>query len=125
MRFLLPGLLLLALLAGCAPPDDAPKAIENYLQALVAKDHDSFIKRFCAAFEADALIEFDSFGAVEARLEGVQCRQTGTDGEAALVSCAGSIAVTYQGEDNQMLALENNLYRAVQEGGEWKMCGYE
>lgn len=92
---------------------------------MVAKDRDAFVKTFCAGYEADAMTEFDSFGAVEATLDGVSCQSAGTDGDATLVTCTGSIAVTYQGEDNKVLALEDNVYRAVQEGGDWKMCGYQ
>ncbi len=123
-RFIL-AVLLLITAAGCAQPADAPTTIETYLKTMVAKDRDAFVKTFCAAYEADALTEFDSFGAVEAALDGVDCQSSGTDGGATLVTCTGSINVTYQGEDNQVLALENTVYRAVQENGEWKMCGYE
>lgn len=117
--------LCLLFLTGCAGQSDAPTAIETYLKTMVGKDRDAFVKTFCADYEADALTEFDSFGAVEATLDGVDCESSGTDGGATLVTCSGSINVTYQGEDNQVLALDNTVYRAVQEGGEWKMCGYQ
>jgi hypothetical protein len=117
--------LLLVILAGCAAQADAPNAVKNYLNALVAKDREQFVKLFCADYEAAALIEFDSFGAVDAKLDGVACEPAGTDGDATLVACQGQITVTYQGENNQILSLADNVYRVVQEGGEWKLCGYQ
>ena len=125
MKRLLFGLVLMLLAAGCAAQSSAPAAIENYLKAMVAKDRDGFVKQFCADFEGDALTEFDSFGAVDAKLDGVTCEAAGTDGSTTLVKCKGSIAVTYQGENNKVLSLEDNVYRAVQENGDWKMCGYQ
>lgn len=124
LRLLLAGVFLLCA-AGCAGQSDAPTAIETYLKTMVGKDRDAFVKTFCANYEAGALTEFDSFGAVEATLDGVDCATNGTDGGATLVTCTGSIAVTYEGEDNTLLALEGTVYRAVQDGGEWKMCGYQ
>ena len=118
----------IVLLAACAPAADesgAPQAVERYLQTLVAKDRDAFLALFCADYEADALIEFDSFGAVEATLEGVSCASAGRDGADALVKCAGSIQVTYRGEDNQALSLADVTYRVRQEDGEWKVCGVQ
>lgn len=125
MKRIVFGALLMLILAGCAQQTDSPTAIENYLKAMVGKDRDAFVKLFCSDYEADALTELDSFGAVEAALDGVACEAAGTDGSATLVTCTGSIAVTYQGEDNRLLSLEDQIYRVVQEGGEWKMCGYQ
>lgn len=116
--------LLTVTLAGCANSGEAHKAVESYLQALVAKDDARFSQLICPAFEAEALTEFDSFGAVDASLDNVACRATGTDGNATLVTCSGSIVVTYRGEDNQVLDLSNNIYRVTRVDGEWKMCGY-
>jgi hypothetical protein len=117
--------ILAVVLAACAQQGDAPGAVQSYLQALVDKDRDRFIQLICPAYEADGMTEFDSLGAVEAELDSVTCRQTGTDGDFALVQCEGAIAVTYQGEAGQNLSLAGNTYRARQVDGEWKMCGYE
>lgn len=124
-RFLIFCLALLLLASGCAQQSDGPAAVENYLKAMVAKDRESFVKQFCDVYEAGAMTEFDSFGAVDAKLDGVDCETAGTDGDYTLVKCKGSIAVTYQGEDNKLLSLEDTVYRVVQENGDWKMCGYQ
>lgn len=114
----------LLLLAGCASSDaDAPaNAVEDYLSALVAKHADRLTTLSCGDWEDDALLELDSFQAVTARLEGLACEQTGTEGDIALVLCNGSIVATYNDED-QELDLSVRTYQVVQEGGEWLVCG--
>ncbi|HET6821399.1 MAG TPA: hypothetical protein VFH34_02060 [Anaerolineales bacterium] len=112
------------LLPACASNDDnAPvQAVENYLNALVEKDANRLTTLSCGEWEDDALLELDSFQAVTARLEGLACEQTGTDGETALVLCNGNIVATYNDEDQQ-LDLSVRTYQVVQEGGEWLVCG--
>lgn len=119
-------ILLLAniLLTACASSaSDAPaKAVEEYLNALVAKDAARLPTLVCGDWEEDALIELDSLQAVNARLENAACSQTGTDGNFALVDCAGSIVLTYNNED-QNLDLSLVTYQVVEESGEWLVCG--
>jgi ABC-type phosphate/phosphonate transport system substrate-binding protein len=112
------------LLASCSSSNaDAPaKAVEDYLTTLVAKDADRLTTLVCGDWEEDALIELDSFQAVTARLEGLACEQTGTDGNTALVLCKGKIIATYNDED-QELDLSVRSYQVVQEGGDWLVCG--
>lgn len=111
-------------LTACASGNEnAPaKAVEDYLNALVAKDENRLSTLSCGEWEDDALLELDSFQAVTARLDGLACEQTGTDGEAALVLCQGKIVATYDNED-QELDLSVRTYQVVQEGGEWLVCG--
>jgi hypothetical protein len=96
--------------------------VENYLNALVEKDADRVSTLVCGEWEEDALIELDSFQAVDVRLENVACEQTGTDGDMALVLCSGSIIATYDNED-QELDLSLRTYQVIQEGGDWLVCG--
>lgn len=113
-------------LTGCAAgskDNGAPQAVESYLQALVSGDADGVANLSCAAWEADAQVEVDSFAAVVARLENPACKVTGTDGDTTLVSCSGKIVANYNGED-QDINLDERTYQVVQEGGEWRMCGY-
>ena len=111
-------------LTACASGNgDTPaKAVEDYLNALVAKDENRLSMLSCGDWEDDALLELDSFQAVTARLDGLACEQTGTDGETALVLCKGKIVATYNNED-QELDLSVRTYQVVQEGGEWLVCG--
>lgn len=110
-------------LSACATNNNAPaQAVEDYLDALVTKDADRLATLSCGDWEDDALLELDSFQAVTARLEGVSCEQTGTDGDAALVLCNGNIVATYNDED-QELDLSVRTYQVVQEGGDWLVCG--
>ncbi len=112
--------------AACASSDSgsAPKAIETYINALVSKDRDAAVTAACADWEEDAKLEVDSFAAVDAALDGLACTASGADGDSTLVSCQGVINVTYNNEQ-QELPLDNRTYVAVQEGGEWRMCGYK
>ena len=111
-------------LASCGSSNsDAPAAaVELYLNALVAKDAERLPTLVCGDWEEDALIELDSLQAVSARLEGVSCTQTGTDGSTALVDCTGSIVLTYDTED-QNIDLANVTYQVVKEAGDWLVCG--
>lgn len=112
------------LLSACATKkDDAPaKAVEDYLNALVAKDSDRLTTLSCSDWEDDALLELDSFQAVSTRLDGMACSQTGTDGDTALVLCKGKIIATYNNED-QELDLSVRTYQVVQQDGDWLVCG--
>jgi hypothetical protein len=125
LRLSAPTLVCLAF-AACASADtnSAPKAIENYITALVDKDRDAAVNAACADWEDDATLESDSFAAVAPVLNGLACTASGTDGDATLVTCEGAIDVTYNNEVTQ-LPLDNRTYLAVEEAGEWRMCGYK
>lgn len=112
------------LLAACSSSggDASAKAVEDYLNALVAKDEARLTTLVCGDWEDDALIELDSFQAVTARLENVACTQTGSDGDTDLVDCTGSIIATYNDED-QSLDLSVRTYQVVEQGGDWLVCG--
>jgi outer membrane lipoprotein-sorting protein len=113
----------LAVSACASNNNNAPvRAVEDYLNALVEKDANRLTTLSCGDWEDDALLELDSFQAVTARLEGLACEQTGTDGDTALVLCNGNIVATYNDEDQQ-LDLSVRTYQVVQEGGEWLVCG--
>jgi hypothetical protein len=111
------------LLTACATKIAAPvQAVEDYLDALVAKDSERLPTLVCSDWEDDALIELDSFQAVTARLDNVSCELTGSDGDLALVNCKGNIISSYNNED-QKLDLSVRTYQVKQEGGDWLVCG--
>jgi hypothetical protein len=111
------------ILAACASNTDASaKAVKNYLNALVNKDADKLPTLVCGDWEEDALMELDSFQAVDARLENVSCSQTGTDGDTSLVLCTGDIVASYNNED-QKLDLSTRTYQVVEQSGDWLVCG--
>lgn len=121
--FLVLGALLLAACVG-GDTDQAPQAVELYLQALVNEDADQLSALSCKDWEADALMEVDSFQGVSAALDGLSCSQVGLEGDAVFVECQGTINATY-GNEQQEIPLAGRTYKAVQEGGEWLMCGYK
>lgn len=115
---------LLSLLSACSNGASPEAAVETYLQSLIEGDQVGAINASCADWEAQARAEAASFDSVEARLEGVSCSVSGESGDFSLVSCQGAIIATYGTEDTE-LALEGRSYQIIEEGGEWRMCGYQ
>jgi hypothetical protein len=125
-KFALFGLILLTAswLAACAKSSGPARAVETYYEALAAKDASRLANASCAAWEADAKIELESFGAVQVSLGEVACQESGQEGEFTLVSCSGKISADYNGEI-QEIDLADHTYKTIQEGGDWRMCGYK
>jgi hypothetical protein len=114
-------------LAACTPAggadNGAGRAVERYLQAVVAGDANQVATLVCAVWEADAITEADSFLGVKAELKDVSCAAGGADGEGTTVTCSGQILATY-GNEVQTFELSERAYLAKEEAGEWRMCGY-
>jgi hypothetical protein len=123
MIILLLGVLF-SLNACTAGGNEKTAAVEAYLQALVEKDGDRLAALSCSVWEEDAMLELDSFQAVEATLQNLACEENGTDGDAALVRCNGTILTTYN-QEKQELDVSLRTYRVVLEAGEQRVCGYE
>ncbi len=122
--FLLFILVLLALSA-CTGGGDAPaQTVELYHQALVEKDQDRLITQACADWESQALLELDSFVSVETTLVDMSCETVSQEDGVARVNCEGAISASYQGEAREF-PLSGRTFIVVQEGGEWRLCGYE
>jgi len=128
-KSILPNVLIFTILAilvtacGSEANSGAVQAVEDYVNALVNKDDASISSLSCEDWEMMALLELDSFQAVETRLEGLSCSEVGTDGDTILVNCEGKIIATYNDED-QELDLSLRTYQVVQQGGEYLLCGY-
>ena len=117
------GLLLTGLLYACSPSKHpAAAAVEAYLKALVDKDEARLVGLTCKDFEADALLEFDSFSLVKTRLEGLKCQAQDTGKSSADVTCQGQIIATYGAEDQQF-DLGKRIYQVQKEGSDWLVCG--
>ena len=114
------------LLSACGgkAADPASKAVEDYLNVLVAKDSTRLSALSCKDWESNALMELDSLQAVKTRLEGVTCKSSGTTGTTTQVNCKGKLIATYNGED-QTLDIASRTYQVVQQGGEYLVCGYK
>ena len=104
--------------------DPASKAVEDYLNALVAKDSTKVSAFSCATWESSALLELDSLQAVKTRLDSVSCKTSSTVGGTSQVNCQGRILATYNGED-QPLDISTRTYQVVQQGGDYLVCGYK
>ena len=106
--------------SGSAPED----AVANYLNALVSKDASTLSALSCADWESNALLELDSFQAVDVRLEGLTCSTAGSEGGTTFVQCQGKIIATYNNEDME-IDLADKTYNVVEQGGNQLVCGYK
>ena len=114
---------LLFLIACQSNASPAARAVESFLGALADKDEALLLSHTCPDYEMDALLEFDSLALVETSLKDVSCQQTGSEGDAALVTCSGSLEASYGGE-MRSFDLSERAYRVVESGGDWLVCGY-
>jgi hypothetical protein len=112
-------------LTGCqgGGPSGAASAIQKYLQARAASDVDQMTLLSCPAWEGQARVEAASFKSMNAKLDGVTCQVSGSDGGTTLVTCQGHITTTYQGEARQW-TVGDHPFKVVQQDGQWLMCGY-
>jgi len=125
-KTLLPVLLCLIFLVGCSAgksSDGAARAVETYMHALVDRDENRAITAACADWESQAKVEYNSFSAVKLQLDGLSCQVSGVEAPYTLVRCSGTITANYGAED-LTIDIASRTYRAIQEGGEWRMCGY-
>jgi hypothetical protein len=123
-KLLVGGLLFLIILTACSTRNTQPEqAVEAYLNAIVEAKIDKITTVSCAEWEEDAWLELDSFQGVEVSLVDMQCTQSGTDGDTALVTCSGHFLPSYDGEAME-IDLSTREYELVQQGGEWLVCGY-
>ena len=117
-------LILLIALSACASRNTQPEqVVEAYLNAIVDAKIDKITTLSCAEWEESAWLELDSFQGVEASLVDMQCTQSGSDGDTALVTCSGHFLTSYDGEAME-IDLSTREYELVQQGGEWLVCGY-
>lgn len=118
--------IIVVLLAACSGAGAAGPgaAVQAYLESLVKQDADRLATLVCADWEAQARQELDAFQGVTAALEGVTCAESAKDGDVSLVTCEGKIVATYNNEQ-QDLPVSGRTFRVLQEGGDWRVCGYQ
>lgn len=123
-KILVSSLLLLIILTACARSGSKPEqTVEAYLTAIVEADLTKISTISCAEWEENAWLELDSFQGVEVSLQDMQCTQSGTDGDLALVTCSGQFLTSYDGEEME-IDLGTREFELVQQSGEWLVCGY-
>jgi len=112
------------LFTACGPSNnDAAAAVVGYHQALVAGNRDQLIAYSCSAWEATAQDEIASFTALEVTLENIACDVVEEHNDTSLVVCTGMIQANY-GNEVLDIDLSAQAYEVIQEGGEWRLCGY-
>lgn len=118
------GMGLLMALAACGgETQTAASAVEDYLRTRITGDEARLVALTCREREADARGEAASFAAMKAELESVSCREDGADGEFKVIACQGTMVTSYAGETRNW-DLADRAFRAVQEDGAWKVCGF-
>jgi hypothetical protein len=117
-------LLCLLILTACAGSGNPAAAVEGYFRALVDKDATKAINLSCAAWETNARTDVDAFSMYPATLENIACQEAGTEGDFRLIQCTGTAVLDYNGE-KQEIDLSARVYKVLNEGGEWRMCGYQ
>lgn len=117
-------ILILAACSGSGGKSGAVSAVETYYRSIVEQDADQMSGVACADYEFDALLELDSFQGVKAELQDFSCQETGAEGEFTLVQCQGKIAASY-GNEVRDFPLDDRVHKVKQEGGDWRVCGYE
>lgn len=111
------------MVAACASASNSSQQVEAYLKARAAGNANQMVSLSCAAWEPQARIEASSFKALNARVEGLTCQSTGTEGQASFVGCAGKIITSYNGESREV-NLADRQFKTLHESGEWRVCGY-
>ena len=128
LQYLIPLALLAPLiLAACSSGNgaqDAAVVVEEYLQAQVNKDSNGMVNLSCTAWEEGALLEYESLAALAVSLEDMVCQVEAQDEQSAQVTCDGKMIFNY-GTEVLEVSLADKAYRAVFEGGEWRVCGYQ
>lgn len=125
-RFMMIALLGVILLVGCAPSNggDPAAVMEAYLQARVDANEEELLRLSCDDWESQIALELASFESMDAELQDMVCTRGDEADGYVYVSCAGKIVTTYNGETREW-PLDAFPFRMLQEGDEWKMCGYE
>ena len=111
------------LLVACAVGATPAQQVESYLRARAASNVNQMVSLSCGAWEAQARIEASSFKALNARVEGLTCQVGGSERDVTFVGCAGKIITSYNGESREV-SLADKQFKTVNEGGEWRVCGY-
>lgn len=100
---------------------DSPEAVVyRYLEARTRTNSADMQALSCAKWDSQALVQSQSFRAMNAQLQNVSCMASTPEGDAVTVSCEGVIRTVYNGQTRDWAI---SGYSLVQEEGEWRICG--
>lgn len=113
-------------ITGCAnqTSEGAADAAENYIRALASQDKAQITNLSCKEWEESAILEVDGLLSVEAEIANLSCEVTGEEGEDTLVSCSGSLDLTYN-DEIRSIDLSRRTYYLREEDGQWRVCQYK
>jgi hypothetical protein len=107
---------------GSTQSDSPTAAVETYLKTRITGDEAKLVALVCKDRETDARTEAASFSSMKANVEGLSCKQSGTDGQFTLGACEGKMTTVYAGETRN-IDLAARAFKTIQEDGKWKVCG--
>lgn len=107
------------------PPDETAilspaQVVQAYLAARVQSNSREMQALSCAAWDPQALIQSQSFRAMNAELRDVSCATTSETAGQAVVACDGVIVTHY---NNQTREWPIRQYQLIQENDLWQICG--
>ena len=113
------------LMTACSGTSNSPaEAVEDYLTALSEGDQNGMINNACSTWESQAILEYDSFAAVDTVLEEFSCQVSQENDGSAVVDCTGRLVASY-GEEDLIIELNERSYLVENEAGQWRLCGYQ
>ena len=107
-------------LMACATASSPAQTVEQYVRAQVKGDANAMIALSCPAWEPQAKLAAESIKSRNPKLDGLDCKEAGVDGNATLVSCTGKITTNYGGESREVNLAERS-YKLVDN----KVCGFK
>lgn len=99
-----------------APSD----VIYRYLEARLVSDVAMMQSLSCASWDSQAIIQSQSFQAMNAELQNVACYLSSEGDREAVVTCDGNIVTNY---NDQLREWPLGSYRLIVEEDQWRMCG--
>lgn len=102
----------------------AAAATEDYINALADKDKARITNLSCQEWEESAILEVDGLLSVEAAVSNLSCDITGQEGENTLVSCSGTLDLTYN-DEIRGIDLSRRTYYLQETDGQWRVCQYQ
>jgi PBP1b-binding outer membrane lipoprotein LpoB len=124
LAYILVIVFLTIFMASCSSEEPSVQVVNAYLQAVVDQDDIALQKLVCEEWQFDAMMEMDSFLAVNPQLEDVSCSIVEQTENSHTVNCTGNILATYN-EEQQKIDLSLRNYIVNQVSGEWLVCGHQ
>lgn len=105
------------MIAAEGSPEDV---VYRYLDARTRSSSPDMQELSCGTWKPQALIQSQSFRAMNAELQHVSCAISDATADATTVTCEGMIRTTYNGQTREWPL---SGFELIQEEGAWRICG--